>query len=265
MTFEKGEKYVIQRTFYPGVWASLKSSPFQTQLHVKINKIQMDNQLLDCVFPVVLAPVDLEATKTVVHSIDIKPFIECSVVQRIVPNSTVKQFKYARVLIQEFHLKVDVMFLTALANMFSSEFNDEQAAKLFNENVKSIESPLSDLVTTHSQMEQKHFYDNLHLGPIKMHLSFSMSGSDSTTTPSILSAVGVTLTDANDVIFRLAFFERNYQFLTQRQLTSEIISHYTGQALKQLYVLVLGLDVLGKYKYLKQNKHKLTNHLLFCF
>lgn len=44
---------------------------------------------------------------------------------------------------------------------------------------------------------------------------------------------------------RLAFFERNFTFLTQKQLIKEATSHYTGQAVKQLYVLVLGLDVLG--------------------
>jgi vacuolar protein sorting-associated protein 13A/C len=43
----------------------------------------------------------------------------------------------------------------------------------------------------------------------------------------------------------LAFFEREYLFLTQRQLVSECTTHYAGQAVKQLYVLVLGLDVIG--------------------
>jgi len=76
-----------------------------------------------------------------------------------------------------------------------------------------------------------------------------MAGSDTKALPgflgSLVQGVGVTLTDVNDVVFRLAFFEREYQFFTQKQLINEITSHYTGQALKQLYVLVLGLDVLG--------------------
>lgn len=61
----------------------------------------------------------------------------------------------------------------------------------------------------------------------------------------ILQGVGVTLTDINDVVFKLSYFEREYQFLTQPQLVSECTQHYTNQALKQLYVLVLGLDVIG--------------------
>jgi len=43
----------------------------------------------------------------------------------------------------------------------------------------------------------------------------------------------------------LGYFERQSTFLTQRQLMGEVQSHYTQQAVKQLYVLVLGLDVIG--------------------
>lgn len=44
---------------------------------------------------------------------------------------------------------------------------------------------------------------------------------------------------------RLAYFERNYVFMTNKQLISEATTHYAGQAIKQAYVLVLGLDVIG--------------------
>lgn len=51
----------------------------------------------------------------------------------------------------------------------------------------------------------------------------------------------------NFVLFigRLSYFERNCTFLNQKQLMSEVQMHYRGQMIKQLYVLVLGLDVLG--------------------
>jgi vacuolar protein sorting-associated protein 13A/C len=35
----------------------MKTSPHQLQLHAKVNRQQIDNQMYDCVFPVVLAPV----------------------------------------------------------------------------------------------------------------------------------------------------------------------------------------------------------------
>lgn len=45
--------------------------------------------------------------------------------------------------------------------------------------------------------------------------------------------------------FRLGYFERKGVFLSQAELQSNVISHYTKQAIKQFYVLVLGLDVIG--------------------
>lgn len=180
---------------------------------------------------------------------ELKPFIEMSVVQRIIPHSNVKQFKYLHVLMQEFHIKVDLIFINELFEIVSSESTEEEAKELFVKDLDVQNQPLLAHVTVQTQQEQKNFYDNLHLGPLKIHVSFSMAGSESSALPGILSTilqgVGVTLTDINDVVFRLAFFQREFQFLTQRQLISECVSHYTGQALKQVYVLVLGLDVIG--------------------
>lgn len=57
MLLLKSRPRPIRRTFYPGLWIQMKSSPYQLQLHAKINRIQIDNQLTDHIFPVVLAPV----------------------------------------------------------------------------------------------------------------------------------------------------------------------------------------------------------------
>ena len=47
----------LRRSFQSGVWLQLRSSAHQRQLHAKLNRLQLDNQLPDSVFPVVLAPV----------------------------------------------------------------------------------------------------------------------------------------------------------------------------------------------------------------
>ncbi|EAT37516.1 AAEL010508-PA [Aedes aegypti] len=244
---KKSTERPIKRTFYPGLWFEIKSSSHQMQFHAKINRIQIDNQLADCIFPVVLAPIP--PPKSVAATTEFKPFIEMSMVQRIIPHSNVKQFKYLRVLMQEFHVKVDLLFVNAIFEMISTEITEAEAKRLFTEDLKVQTQPLHAHVAIQSQAEVKNFYDNLHLGPLKIHVSFSMAGSESKALPGILSTilqgVGVTLTDINDVVFRLAFFEREFQFLTQRQLVSECVTHYSGQAVKQLYVLVLGLDVIG--------------------
>jgi vacuolar protein sorting-associated protein 13A/C len=238
----------MRRQFNHGFWLELKSSSHQLQLHAKINHIQIDNQLSDSIFPIILAPIP--PPKSVAAITEMKPFVEMSVVQRLIPNTNVKQFKYMRVLMQEFSLKVDLDFINALMEIFDTTTTEAESKQKFLEDLQVQSQPLFDQVTVHSLQEQKNFYDNLHLGPIKVHISFSLgSGTESSKALPIISTllqgVGVTLTDVNDIIFRLAFFEREYRFLTQRQLISECQAHYIGQAVKQLYVLVLGLDVIG--------------------
>lgn len=52
--------------------------------------------------------------------------------QRIIPHSNVKQFKYLKVLTQEFHVKVDLLFINEIAEMFTAELTDEEKVNLVN-------------------------------------------------------------------------------------------------------------------------------------
>ena len=45
--------------------------------------------------------------------------------------------------------------------------------------------------------------------------------------------------------FRLNYYERKKDRYTMERLITEISDHYVGQLLKQIHVVVLGLDVLG--------------------
>ncbi len=95
---------------------------------------------------------------------------------------------------------------------------------------------------------QKDFYDYLHLSPLKVHVSFSFTSYKSSKTSSqvkqqsrrsnsfslFLQSLGVTMSDTDDIIFRLAYFERKHMFYSQEDLFSEMIDHYTSQAIKQV-------------------------------
>ncbi|ENN76402.1 hypothetical protein YQE_07063, partial [Dendroctonus ponderosae] len=248
----KPKKRKIRRTFQTGVWLNMKTSPSQMQLHAKINRVQIDNQMYDCIFPVVLAPVP--PPKSVAIDSGIKPFVEVSIVQLLIKNSQIRQFKYFKVLVQEFHIKVDLGFVNAIVDMMQqSENSDEEDRQLFEKDINLVDQALYSHAASQALQGQKSFYDLLHFSPLKIHVSFSLaagtSAGQSASTPNflnvLLQGVGVTLTDLQDVVFKLSFFERDYIFLNQKQLTSEVTSHYVGQFIKQLYVLVLGLDVIG--------------------
>lgn len=55
----------------------------------------------------------------------LKPFAELSMVKRLLEHSTVQQFRYFKVLIQEFHIKVDIGFINAIMGFFESDEANE--------------------------------------------------------------------------------------------------------------------------------------------
>lgn len=60
-----------------------------------------------------------------------KPFAELSMVKRLLEHSTVQQFRYFKVLIQEFHIKVDIIFINAIMALFeANEVNDVEEVSL---------------------------------------------------------------------------------------------------------------------------------------
>ncbi|KAG7176031.1 Vacuolar protein sorting-associated protein 13C-like [Homarus americanus] len=184
-----------------------------------------------------------------------QPFCEVSIYQRLT-SPLFAQYKYLAVLIQEFHVKVELPFVFAIMEIVSpvNEMSpDLYSVEKYENDVGIIHETLTTTVKSQSAGGQRDFFDHLHLSPIKMHLSFSLSGTESGAGVPVggqvihlfLQSVGVTLTEVQDVVFRLAYMERLNQWMNWNQLVQEMIVHYRGQVIKQLYVLVLGLDVIG--------------------
>ncbi|UMM13276.1 hypothetical protein L5515_001638 [Caenorhabditis briggsae] len=254
---KKGKEVKIRRIFEQGLWASYGKSAQRTRLHAKINHIQVDNQLDACIFPRVLSVVP--PPKSVVVDNTPKPFIELSLLQRQPEFSSIAEIEYAHVLIQEFSVQVDQGLINALLLLAAGEVARKPYGKeMFDEDLKICHVTLSETASTYRSQRPKSFYNDLHISPIMMHLSFSQGGTSGDAAASgasmpiqseminvLLRSVGVTLTELQDVVFKLAYFERKCVFYSPEQLNGEIISHYAKQFIKQVYVLVLGLDIIG--------------------
>ncbi|XP_038046817.1 vacuolar protein sorting-associated protein 13C-like isoform X3 [Patiria miniata] len=263
------QRRAIRRTYHTGMWAQVRTAKHQLQVHLMIHRIQIDNQMPAAIFPTVLAPIP--PPKSVSAESVPKPMIEFSLMMRYSEHSKVNQIKYLKLLIQEMAVKVDIGFISSLAAVFISGQDTTGMEALGPDRslcLKWMEEDLQVCTTTYLDEEavkvalagSVNFFDNFHLSPLKTHVSFSLSDTGGENDLSavtkkasvqqnairlILQSVGVTLTNVDDVVFKLGFFEREHQFYSQQQLTSEIVGHYTNQAIKQLYVLVLGLDVIG--------------------
>ncbi|KAF7652944.1 hypothetical protein LDENG_00089730 [Lucifuga dentata] len=249
----------LRRHFLPGVKIEYSISPRQSTYRVQIHRIQVQNQLSGAIFPYVFCPVKLP--KSVTMDSEPKPLTDISIVTRAAGHSDIFRIKYFMVLIQEMDLKLDLGFLYAILDMFTPEntntTSSEQEVELFEKDIEYIRTELNHVSATDTSPIS--LYEYFHISPIKLHLSVSLStgGEDGLKEKRdrelipvqslnlLLKSIGATLTDVQDVVFKLNYFELTFQFCTRQQLQWEVIRHYSKQAIKQMYVLVLGLDVLG--------------------
>ncbi|XP_077737458.1 intermembrane lipid transfer protein VPS13C isoform X2 [Canis aureus] len=246
----------IKRDFLSGIQIEFKQSPHQRSLRARLYWLQVDNQLPGTMFPVVFHPV--APPKSIALDSEPKPFIDVSVITRFNEYSKVLQFKYFMVLIQEMALKVDQGFLGAIITLFTPATDPEaerKRTKLIQHDIDALNTELME--TSMTDMSVLSFFEHFHISPVKLHLSLSLgTGSEESDKEKqemiaihsvnlLLKSIGATLTDVDDLIFKLAYYEIRYQFYKRDQLMWSVVRHYTEQFLKQMYVLVLGLDVLG--------------------
>ncbi|XP_050801389.1 intermembrane lipid transfer protein VPS13A [Gopherus flavomarginatus] len=256
MKIQQPNEIPVRRNYLPALNVEYSTSAHQKSFRVQVYWIQIQNQILGAIFPFVFYPI--KPPKSITLDSAPKPFIDVSIVMRTAGHSQISRIKYFKVLIQEMDLKLDLGFLYALAELFTqAEVPKDQEVELFKKDIESVQKELMSMSSTDTS--QISLYEYFHISPIKLHLSFSLStgGEDSNkeerqhelipvqSVNLLLKSIGATLTDVQDVVFKLAFFELRYHFCTTQQLQSAVIRHYSKQAIKQMYVLILGLDVLG--------------------
>uniref|UniRef100_A0A158R6A3 VPS13 domain-containing protein n=1 Tax=Syphacia muris TaxID=451379 RepID=A0A158R6A3_9BILA len=250
------EEREIRRQFQTGLWLQYSIGNHQTALHLKINHLQIDNQMNACVFPCVLSMV--EPPKSVVAADAPKPFVELSLIMMLSEHSSVVNIKYLHLLVQEFAVQIDQGLINAILGFIARNTEQKPYSKeVYEKDLEMTHHDLTQVALSSFSSAQQDFYEDLHISPLMIHFSFSQGGASGSKEEGkvvpiqsefvnvLLKSVGVTLTELQDVVFKLAFFDRKYSFYNKQQIQGEIVSHYTKQAIKQLYVLVLGLDIIG--------------------
>ncbi|XP_078056331.1 intermembrane lipid transfer protein VPS13C isoform X2 [Mustelus asterias] len=250
------QRMAIRRNFLSGIQVEYKQSAHHRSLRAQLYWLQVDNQLAGAIFPIAFHPV--LPPKSIALDSEPKPFIDISIITRFNEHSQVMQFKYFMVLIQEMAVKIDQGFLSAVIAMFTPAFDPlamTQKTNLIDQDTEALKAELME--TSMTDASRLSFFEYFHISPIKLHLSLSLdSGGDESSKEKqeavplqslhiLLKSIGATLTDVDDLIFKLAFFEMKFQFYKRNHLMWAVVSHYSEQFLKQMYVLVLGLDVLG--------------------
>ena len=279
LTYPNQTCAVVRRSYLPALWLCYTTSNSQTNIHFKVNRIQIDNQLTDHTFRHVFHPV-----KPPQHAIATqppKPLIEFAMIKQTqsvesdLEQSVLDHYKYVKMLVQEFHIKVDAGFLLSLMHFL--RVSQEDIEDLEKEEKEWLEM---DLKLSRTALDDRDysdmggapvFLDEFHLSPLKIHVSFSPENNvDITevhahedTLALYLKSFGLGLVAINDAVLKLSYYDATGQLCTIPQLQDRVIKHYIHQTLTQLYAVVFGLDILGNPYGLAQNIKAGTKDLFY--
>ncbi|CAF1256037.1 unnamed protein product [Rotaria sordida] len=248
---QKGEHKLAKRQSLNGLWIEYTWSMTNAAFYACINHIQIDNQLEYTNFPSILYPI---LSKTADSDITEKPFIELSIYESKASQSNIMHFQYCKLLIQEFVLQIDQGLILAILAFLRQEKNTTTPMINMDTDLEYTHNSLRAIIKVQTDTpagETQMYFDNIHLSPLKIHVSFSMHGLKSNDelfaeyplVRFLLRTLNVG--EVKNVILRLGFYERSFDRFTVTKLTNEVSAHYQNQFFKQIHVLILGLDVLG--------------------
>ncbi|CAH0720243.1 unnamed protein product, partial [Brenthis ino] len=263
----------LRRSYSPGVWLQFRRSDTFTYCHLKLQRLQIDNQLHEAVFPSVLYPAPLPSH---LKSRDLKPCIELVMLKQYRPNLNQDIYKYLKVLIQEYCVNLDRGFVNHVFDILNHWKIEEKPAVRLRADLALVHMPLPVIAMRSQTTAQKDVvFEFVHLSPIKLVLSLSSRGysNENIDSPTrtryghqrenrpklfnsdllehLFNSWGSSLCDMKDVVIRMSYLELHNAPITMTSLLDTACRHYRLQLVQQFYVLVLGLNILGNpYSYI---------------
>ncbi|CAH2085047.1 unnamed protein product [Euphydryas editha] len=277
----------LRRSYSPGMWIQFRKSDTNTYCHLKLQRLQVDNQLHEAVFPSVLYPAPLPPH---LRSRDIKPCIEIVTLKQFRPNINQDVYKYFKVLIQEYCVNLDRGFVNHVFDILNHWKMEEKPAVRLRADLALVHMPLPVIAMRSQTSSQKDVvFEFVHLSPIKLVLNLSSRGysNENVDSPTrsrygnqrenrpklfnsdlleyLFNSWGSSLCDMKDVVIRMSYLELRNAPITMSSLLDTACRHYRLQLVQQFYVLVLGLNILGNpYSYIGDFSKELKNFYEPC-
>lgn len=164
----------LRRSYSPGVWLQFRRSDTFTYCHLKLQRLQIDNQLHEAVFPSVLYPAPLPPH---LRSRDVKPCIEIVTLKQYRPNLNQDVYKYFKILIQEYCVNLDRGFVNHVFDILNYWKIEEKPAVRLRADLALVHMPLPVIAMRSQTCAQRDVvFEFVHLSPIKLILSLSSRG-----------------------------------------------------------------------------------------
>ncbi|XP_064292158.1 intermembrane lipid transfer protein VPS13A-like [Plodia interpunctella] len=281
----------LRRSYNPAVWLQLRKSDTYTYCHLKLQRLQLDNQLNEAVFPSVLYPAPLPSEARC--SLGLKPCVEIVALKQHRPSLNQDVYKYLKVLIREYSVNLDRGFVNHVFDILNHWNIEEKPAVRLRADLALVHMPLPIIaIKSQTNAQRNVVFEYVHLSPIKIVLSLSSRGylADNTNSPGrsrfwnkrenrpklfnsdlleyLFNSWGSSLCDMKDVVLRMSYLELRNAPVPLSGVVEAASRHYWTQLVQQFYVLVLGLNILGNpYSHIGDFCRNLKNYYepsLYC-
>ncbi|KAG6842210.1 hypothetical protein C0991_000180 [Blastosporella zonata] len=208
--------------------------------------MQVDNQLHEALYPVVIQPTPIGKEASGVASL---PTVQTSILWLKDQEHGVLFIKYCSILLQALTIEADEDLLFAIYELTQIEGASWEGSTedILVQNMDSISEPIDDSVG------QELYFEILELQPIKLSLSFMrterVSSEEKLSIRNPLAVVVNALTMAvgniNDAPLELNALGIKDMRLTMPELQTRITYHYRQDILRQLYRILGSADFIG--------------------
>ncbi|KAJ7597035.1 vacuolar protein sorting-associated protein 13 [Mycena floridula] len=222
------------------------NTPVAQSVTVSCGTLQIDNQLHDAIFPVILQPTPIAKDSKSVAAL---PTVQASVIWLKDQEHGVLFVKYCSILLQALTIEADEDLLFSIYDL-----TQIQGA--------SWEDPSEDVLIQHpdeipepvaAKAGQDLYFEVLELQPIRLSLSFmrtervSSEEKLSLRNPLavVLNALTMTVGNINDAPLEMNALGIKDMRLTMPELQSRIAYHYRQDVLRQLYRILGSADFIG--------------------
>ncbi|CAL4129216.1 unnamed protein product, partial [Meganyctiphanes norvegica] len=157
--------------------------------------------------------------------------------------------RHLSIVTKEFYLKMDKGFLLSLCEMIEPFLPDVESSNIHNQ-LKNLATPIA-----YTSMKNCESYDEgplcerICIAGLRIKFSFSPRGTlhnqhiGTDLLDWFLTSIGATLTEMKNVSVSIGHYER--QDISWDNLVQDFKDHAKYQLIQQVYVLILGLDILG--------------------
>ncbi|KAF7991246.1 hypothetical protein HCN44_002808 [Aphidius gifuensis] len=250
----------LRRTYSPGIWIHIRKSNNLTYVQGNIHRIQIDNQIHDSIFPIILRPGTKKCFNNNFGIPKLKHCIEFFILKQA--KQTHDIYKKINLIIREFYLNLqEEFFIRLIKDLLPKKRNDTKhsLASRLKTDLFNVYVPLPCLNDKQNIYKKSNIVELLYIAPIKIHVKFLASADariishDPTDYCSIIRPIfeyaskGTFLKSAE---FRLPHYEKNYLTMDNEEWLIDAWKNFKDELRHQFNVLILSMTVLGNpYSY----------------